>query len=80
MKGKTEVGYRNRTNKCGDLSVKIKDAELAQSIKDHCKMINVTTSDFVSDCVKKCMADAYGEYLKTLPKDELISMLLQKGR
>ena len=80
MKGHENMGYRNRTNTNGDLSIKIKDVELAQRIKDHCKLTNIATSDFVSDCMRKYMEDAYSEYLKTLSKEELVGMILQKGK
>lgn len=72
------MGYKNRTNKFGDLSVKIKDTELAQQVKDHCRRMNIGASDFVSECVKKCMEDAQAIYLQTLSKEELIDMILNK--
>ena len=80
MKGSEFMGYRSRTNMNGDLSIKIKDVDLAQRVKDHCKLTNTPASDFVSECVKKCMDSAYSEYLKTLPKDALIEMIIKERK
>lgn len=79
-KRKRKVGYRARTNKYDDLSIKIKDVNLAKQIKAHCKQVNIGASDFVSECVKKYIDDVYSQHLQSLSKEDLIKMLLQKGR
>lgn len=80
MKGSGIMGYRSRTNLNGDLSIKIKDVNLAQRVKDHCKLIDVSASDFISECVKKCMDSAYSEFLKALPKEKLIELILKERK
>ena len=71
-------GYKNTKSKCGDISIKIKDVELAEKVRDYCKRLDLKPSDFVSDAVERFLENAYSEYLKTLSKEELISMLLKK--
>lgn len=72
------MGYKNRTNNVGYLTAKIKDKDLVQQVNDHCKRMNIGTSDFVEECVRKCMADAYAVYLQTLSKEDLIQLLMSK--
>ena len=72
------MGYRNMNSKYNDISIKIKDPELVQQIKEHCKRMNIGASDFVAECVKTCMKDAYSMYLKSLSKEDLINLLMKK--
>ena len=72
------MGYKNRKNNVGYLTAKIYDAELVQKVREHCRRINIGTSDFVEQCVKKCMENEHALYLQTLSKEELIDMILSK--
>lgn len=72
------MGYVDRKNKFNNLSIKIVDPELAQQVKDHCKRMNIGASAFVTECVKTCMKDAYAMYLKSLPKEDLINLLIKQ--
>lgn len=72
------MGYRNRKNNVGFMTAKIYDADLVQKVRDHCKRMNIGTSEFVEECVKKCMENAYTLYLQTLSKEELIELLMSK--
>lgn len=74
------MGYINRKSKYNDISIKIKDPELVQQVKDHCKRMNIGASDFVTECVRTCMKDAYALYLKSLPKEDLIDLLIQNKK
>lgn len=75
---KKKIGYRERTCKDGSLSIKIMDPVLAQKIKDHCKLTNQSPVYFVSACVERYLKDAYSEYLKSLPKEDLIKMIMER--
>lgn len=72
------MGYKNRKNNVGYLTAKIHDAELVQKVCDHCKRMNIGTSEFVEECVKKHIENAYALYLQTLSKEELIKMITEK--
>lgn len=74
------MGYVNRKSKYNDVSIKIKDPELAQQVKEHCKRMNIGASDFVSECVKKYMENAYEVYLQSLSKEDLIDLLIKNKK
>lgn len=74
------MGYVNRKNKYNNISIKINDPELVQQVKDHCKRMNIGASDFVTECVRTCMKDAYALYLKSLSKEDLIELVMSKQK
>lgn len=74
------MGYKNRTNNVGYLTAKIHDADLVQKVNDHCKRMNIGTSDFVEECVRKYIEDAYHVYLQTLSKEDLIELIMSKQK
>jgi len=71
-------GYINTKSKDGTMSCRILDVELAKRVKEHCKLTNKVPSRFVEDCVRKCLDNAYEEYLLTLSKEDLIKMITGK--
>ena len=78
MTHEKRLGFVNTTSKDDTISCRIIDVELAKQIKEHCKLTNRNVSRFVEDCVRKCLENAYEEYLLTLPKEELIKMITEK--
>lgn len=69
------MGYRNTKSKYNDISIKIKDPELVQQITDHCRRMNISVSEFATECIRNSMKDAYTMYLQSLSKEDLIDLL-----
>lgn len=71
--------YVKARGKNGTFSTHIKDVELVEKMREHCKLTNQQCTAFVENCVRKCLDNAYEEYLLTLPKEDLVKMITEKS-
>lgn len=71
--------YVKARSKDGTFSTHIKDAELVEKMRDHCKLTNQPCAKFIENCVRKCLENAYEEYLLTLSKEDLVKMITAKS-
>lgn len=72
------MGYKCRKNNVGYLTAKIYDPEVVQKVRDHCRHLNIGTSEFIEQCVKHQIENERAMYLQTLSKEELVNMILNK--
>jgi len=55
------------------------NSELGERVRNHCKLLNITISEFMERAAERYLKDAYSEYLNSLSKEDLIKMVMQKG-
>ena len=72
------AGYRNKKSKNGSLSLCVKNVELANKIRHHCRKLNVTPSDWAVEWLEKGLENAREQYLQRLTKEELIHLIMEK--
>lgn len=73
-KVRIEKGYRATTNKDGEISVRI-EKNLAERVRLHCQMNNLSKTKFVNECVQMRMDNIKREMMEQMTKEELIEMI-----
>jgi len=71
---RVQNGFKRSSSKDGTLSIQI-DADLAEPIRKHCRIMNVNCRKFVTDLIRDGFDEVQKNKYNNLTKEELIEVI-----